>query len=140
MWGVDGYWTLVPTTPGWSIIRAWTVKGHWSLIWGGVVHSVPYVSAHFRSIMVCAPIGERNPCGRNRASWKRIGSGSSRSVGVPSESSVTCRWCPRPPRWRGRSVTFFYVFISVTFCACLVPYTCLMKATPHPQGEIFAGK
>ena len=23
--------------PGWSFIRAWTVEGHWSLIWGGLL-------------------------------------------------------------------------------------------------------
>ena len=34
--GVDGDWTLVRTEPGWSVIRAWTVKGHWSLTWGAV--------------------------------------------------------------------------------------------------------
>ena len=33
--GVDGYWTLIRTDPGWSLIWAWTVKGHWSLIRGG---------------------------------------------------------------------------------------------------------
>ena len=34
MWGMDGYWTLVRPAPGWSLIRAWAVEGHWSLIWG----------------------------------------------------------------------------------------------------------